>query len=140
MEHHMRTEGAEHIIKTGFCPDVADDRNEIERLEPLLKFETEVVHRCFSVVEKDELSRAERSKLTAELGTYRTGSTCHHDGLAVEVLDNLLHRNLYLVTTEKVFDLHLTDRRFHYLTVNHLVDARSHQHLHMGFLTVVDEP
>lgn len=140
MEDHLRTVGAEGVVQTRDHTHVADYGDELQIGEAVLQFETDVVHRCLGVVEEHELLDAERCQLPAQLRTDRTGGTRHHDRLAAEVGDDLVHRDLDLLTPQQILDLDLADGLPLYLAVDHLVDRGGDQHLQPAIRAEVDQP
>lgn len=97
------------------------------------------MHRGLGVVEQHELLDSERRQLAAQLGTDRPGGAGHHDGLAAEVGDDLVHRDLDLLTAQQILDLDLADRLFLHLAVDHLVDRGGDQHLEVALRAVADQ-
>ena len=140
MEDHLRTVGAEGVVQTRDHAHIADYGDELQIGEAVLQFETDVVHRRFGVVEEDELLDAERGQLPAQLRTDRTGGTRHHDCLATEVGDDLVHRDLDLLAPQQVLDLDLADGLPLHLAVYHLVDRGGDQHLQPAIRAEVDQP
>jgi len=137
VEDHLRTPLAERIVQARKQAHVAYDRYEVQLGELLLQLQAEVVHRCLPVVVEDETFHPEGRQLAAKLGADGARSTCHHDRLAAEVGDDIIHRYLDLGTHQKVLDLYVPEGVAH-LAVDHLVDRRSEEELDADRYGVLD--
>ena len=140
VEDHLRAEGPEGIIEARDHPHVTDHGNKIQFRIALLQLQTDVVHRRLGVVEQDQLLHSESHQLAAQFRTDRAGSSRHHDRLAAEIRDDLVHRDLDLLTAKQVLDLDLADRLLHQLAGDHLVDGRGDQHLETVLRAMADQP
>ena len=131
VEDHLGPPRTEGEIQTRRHADIAYDGHELEIGEPLLKFQPQIVHGGLGVVVEHQHLDSEAGKLAAELRTYGAGGARDHHGLALEVLDNLVHRNLYLLPAEQILDLDLPDPVVDKVSAHHLVYGRRKQNLHL---------
>ena len=138
MKYNVRLETPECIIKPGPQTHISYDRNEIQGGESILQLKPQVVHRSLGVVEQDELGDTECSKLTAKLGTYRPGSTGHHNRLSCKAGLDFRHGHHYLITPQEVLDFHFTDARA--TVLSNLAHFRKVQNLESEAVAILDKP
>ena len=68
--------------------------------------EANIVHRCLSLIDKNQFGRRKSSHLTSHFRADRAGSTSDKDTFSSEHGSNSLHIDLNLFAWQEVFDIH----------------------------------
>ena len=112
MEYILRFVFTENGLHTSCVRNISYNRFSINVTPTILQFQTNVMQRSFSLINQDQLIWIERSDLSHNFATNRTGGSCNHYTFTFQVRSYLMDVHLNRFALQKVLNLYFLQLSF----------------------------